>query len=195
MRKLLTVILTLALLLSFGLCSASAEGEWVEYICKEGGFSTMVPVSGTSGYDEEAKGLMIYTDVADYIPYVIVSRRPMDMKFSNPENYLNNVYREYIEESHGDDNLGMNPAKTWEIGGKELLGAKYMYKVSGYKVIHLQLIEIRPDGDVEYTVKYLDGEEEAKTIRIMRPPAAYRRYAGRSPSAAARSARTRPRPR
>lgn len=161
MKKLLAAILTLTLLMSLVLCGASAEDGFADYTCEEQHFSTKIPLSGTSGYDENNAGLTIYTDVPGYIPYVIVRRRPMDKKFSNPENYLNNVYREYIEESYGDSNLGMNPAKAWEIGGKELLGAKYMYKISDYTIVHLQLIEVRPDGDVEYTVKYIDGEGDA----------------------------------
>ena len=164
MKKMLAMFLAISLMLAAGLCGASAEEEYVIYTCKEGGFSTAIPVSGTSGYDDTVKGLKIYTDVPGFIPYVIVSRRPMDMKFNNPENYLNNVYREYIEESYGDDNLGMNPAKIWEIGGKELLGAKYMFKIAGYTAVQLQLIEIRPAGDVEYTVAYLEGKKEEATM-------------------------------
>ena len=161
MKKLLSAMLILTLLASLALCSASAEDGYADYTCEEQHFSTKIPLSGTSGYDKDNAGLTIYTDIPGYIPYVIIRRRPMDMKFSNPANYLNNTYREYIENAHGDDNLGMNPAKAWEIGGKELIGAKYMYKISDYTVVHLQLIEIRPDGDVEYTVKYIEGEDAA----------------------------------
>ena len=161
MKKLLAAILTLTLLMSLSICSASAEDGYADYTCEEQHFSTKIPLSGTAGYDEKNAGLTIYTETPGYIPYVIVRRRPMDKKFNNPTNYLNNTYREYIENSYGDNNLGMNPAKTWEIGGKELIGAKYMFKVSKYTVVQLQLIEIRPDGDVEYTVKYLEGDDAA----------------------------------
>ena len=161
MKKLLSLFLAISLLLLFAAGSASADDEWADYTCNEQQFSTKIPVSGSSGYDDEIKGLVIYTGVPGYIPYVIVKRRPMDMKFSNPENYLNNVYREYLEERYKDNNLGMNKATTWEIGGKELLGARYRYKVGETTVVQIQLIEIRPDGDVEYTLKYIEGEEES----------------------------------
>ena len=161
MKKLLSVILALSLLLSLALCNASADDGWADYTCEEQNFKTKIPLSGTSGYDDTAKGLKIYTDVPGYIPYVVVSRRPMDKKFNNPTNYLNNVYREYIENSYGDDCLGMNPASTWEIGGKELLGARYMYKISSYTIVHLQLIEVRDAGDVEYTAEFIEGEDAA----------------------------------
>lgn len=161
MKKLILMLLALALLLPLALSCAAADDEWADCTCTEQQFSTRIPLSGTSGYDDKAKGLKIYTDVPGYIPFVIVSRRPMDMKFSNPENYLNNVYREYMENSYGGDCLGMNPAKTWEIGGKQLLGARYMYKIGEYTVIQLQLIEVREAGDVEYTAKFIEGEDAA----------------------------------
>ena len=162
MKKLLSMILALALLLSAAAGCASAEAEWTDYTCAEQQFSTKIPVSGTSGYDDTAKGLKIYTDVPGYIPFVIVSRRPMDKKFSNPENYLNNVYREYLEDKYGDDYLGMfDEAGTWEIGGKQVLGARFKYRIGEYTVVHLQLIEVREAGDVEYTAKYIEGEDEA----------------------------------
>ncbi len=161
MRKMFAMILAAALFMTAAICCASADGEWADYTCEEQRFSTKIPVNGTSGYDDTAKGLKIYTDVPGYIPYVIVSRRPMDMKFSNPENYLNNVYREYLEDKYGEDSRGMNPAKTWEIGGKQLLGARYMYRIGEYNVVQLQMIEIRDAGDVEYTAKFIEGEDEA----------------------------------
>ena len=162
MKKLLSVILALTLLLSAALCAASAEDEWADYTCTEQQFTTKIPVSGTTGYDDNAKGIKIYTDVPGYIPFVIVSRRPMDMKFSNPENYLNNVYREYMENTYGDDYLGMyNEAGSWDVGGKQLLGAKFKYKIGEYTVVQLQLIEVRDAGDVEYTAKFIEGEDTA----------------------------------
>lgn len=161
MKKMLAMILAAILALTAAICGAAADGEWADYTCQEQSFSTKIPTSGTTVYDDSAKGIMIYTDVPGYIPYVIVSRRPADKKFSNPENYLNNVYREYIEEKFGDNNLGMNSASIWEIGGKELLGARYMYKIGDYTVIQLQLIEVRDAGDVEYTAKFIEGEDEA----------------------------------
>lgn len=161
MKKLTAMILALALALSFTLCGSAAGSDWADYTCVEEQFSTKIPVSGTSGY-VEGSGLTIYTDVAGYIPYIIVHRRPMDKKFSNPVNYLNNVYREHMENKYGDQYLGMiGTARTREIGGKELLSAEYRFSVSGRTVVQLQLIDIRDAGDVEYTVKFIQGEDEA----------------------------------
>ena len=157
MKKLICLALTLALLAGCAILPALAE-NYADYTCEEESFKTKIPLAGSSGYEKNT-GLVIYTDVPGYIPYVIVHRRPLDKKFNNPVNYLNNVYREYLEGKHED--TGTNPAKKWEVGGKELIGARYMYKIGKYTVYHVQLIEIREGGDVEYTAKYIQGEDAA----------------------------------
>ena len=157
MKKLLCLALTLALLTGAAALPALAE-EYADCTCAEQRFATKVPLSGTAGYENNT-GLVIYTDVPGYIPYVIVNRRPMDKKFSNPVNYLNNVYREYLEEKHED--LSTSPAETLETDGRKLLGARYTYRIGQYTVCHMQLIEIRDGGDVEYTAKYIEGEDAA----------------------------------
>jgi len=157
MKKLICMMLTLCLMAGCTILPAMAE-ETADYICEEENFKTRIPLNGSSGYEKNT-GLVIYTDVPGYIPYVIVHRRPLDKKFNNPVNYLNNVYREYLEGKHED--TGTNPAKKWEVGGKELIGARYMYKIGKYTVVQVQLIEIREAGDVEYTAKYIQGEDAA----------------------------------
>lgn len=157
MKKLICLILTLCLATGCTILPAMAE-DYADYICNEENFKTRIPLAGSSGY-EKNNGLVIYTDMPGYIPYVIVHRRSLDKKFNNPMNYLNNVYREYLEGKHED--TATDPAKKWEIGGKELIGARYMYKIGKYTVVHVQLIEIREAGDVEYTAKYIQGEDTA----------------------------------
>ena len=89
-----------------------------------------------------------------------VFRRPLEYKFINPQDYLNNVVREYLEDKYGKDSQGMNPAKEMEIGGKTLLGARYYYVLQGTKVTQINVIEIRDAGDVEYTAKFYEGYED-----------------------------------
>lgn len=157
MKKMLALLTVLALLLSLAAGGALAE-DWTDYICAEESFSLRVP-AGAATFYEEGTGLMICTESAGMIPYAIVSRRPMELKFKNPEGYLNNVYREHLEDKYGNDFLGMNPASLWEIGGRQLPGAKYMYRVGEYVVVLLKLLDIRDAGDVEYTIKYVNGED------------------------------------
>ena len=157
MKKVIAMLTALVLLTGVALCGG-AEAEWTICVCEEENFTVRIPANKSTEYDG---ALMIYVDEPGVIPYVMVHRRAMDKKFSDPQNYLNNVYREHMEDKYGNDSRGMNPAKTMEIGGKELLGARYMYMVGEYQVVLLKLIEIRPEGDVEFSAKYIDGEDEA----------------------------------
>lgn len=163
MRHLL-VLLILVLLTC--ICQpAMSELELTTVTCAEDGFSVMIPVNCTPQY-VPGTGLQVFVETPGYIPYVIVTRRPADKQFSNPTNYLNNIYREYMEDQYGDNMIGTNPAREWEVGGKKLLGARYLYKVGETTVCMLRLIEIREDGDVEYAAKYIDGEDENAMVAL-----------------------------
>jgi hypothetical protein len=161
MKKILAVLMTIAMILSLLAGMAAAEAELKDVVCKEGAFATKIPAGTSAAYGEDEKGLVIYAATEGSIPYVIVSRRPLEYKFSDPVDFLNNTFRENIENAYGDDCLGMNPAKNWEVGGKELLGAKYMYKIGDHTVTLIRLIEVRDGGDVEYTIKYVEDDDQA----------------------------------
>ena len=165
--------------------AAAAESDLAAVTCPEEGFSTMAPAGCEARY-EEGTGLQIYAENPGYIPYVIVSRRPADMQFSNPTNYLNNVFREYMENQYGSRMIGMNPAKQWEAGGKSLIGARYLYKVGETTVCLLRLIEVREDGDVEYTAKFVDGEDQ-KTMAVLDAAVSHYRTDGAEPDDAPRA--------
>ena len=162
MKKLIAIILTLAL--ACAAMTALAE-NLVDFNCAEMQFTTKVPADAVSRY-EEGTGLRVYTQSEGNIPYVQVTRRPMEYKFSNPQSYLNNTVREYLENKYGDDSQGMNPAKEWEVGGKTLLGARYYYVLQGIKVTQINLVEIRDAGDVEYTAKFY-GDYEDVTMEAL----------------------------
>lgn len=156
MKRLICAVLTLMLV--FLVHATLAASDLTDFVCSEESFATKVPGNATVQY-EAGTGLQIYIEKPGYIPYVIISRRPDDMQFNNPQNYLNNVFREYMEDKYGSNMIGTNPAKSWEIGGKTLIGARYKYSVSGTTVCLFRLIEVREDGDVEYTAKFIDGDD------------------------------------
>lgn len=160
MKKMLVLILAAAVAMGVMICGAAADGEWKDFNCEEEQFTTKVPADAVSRYETD-NGLVVYTEHEGYIPNLTVNRRTGENKFKNPTNYLNNVYREYLENKYGDNSRGMNPARTWEVGGKELLGARYMYMIGEYSVVQQVLIEVRDAGDVEYIVKYIDGQGDA----------------------------------
>ena len=159
MKKMIATLTALVLLLTLAAGWASAE-DWTDYTCTEDSFSIRVPAGADVAY-EEGNGLTIYTKAAGKIPYAIVHRRPADKKLSNPGNYLGNVYREYLEDKYGSDYMGMSDLGMWEAGGKELPGAKYRYRDGEYTVVLVKLLDIRDAADVEYTVKYVEGDESS----------------------------------
>lgn len=154
MKQVLSFVLTLTLLCGCLALTAQAQTGFMDVHCGEQGFSTKIPAD-LSAYWEEGTGLRISVGTPGYVPYVAVYRRPE--KLSNPVNYLNNVYREYMENRY-DNNVGTNPCREYEIGGKTLYGAQYHYEASGNKLCLVLLIETRDDGDVEYYGKFLEGK-------------------------------------
>lgn len=159
MKKISSMLLILILLASFAVCGI-AEEAWKDQVCQQELFSTKIPAEKTTNYDE-TYGLMIFAEDDGVIPYVTVHRRTLDKKFINPENYLNNVLREYMEEKYGENSKGMTPAAVQEIGGKKLLGAQYQFTMEDTQVVLLRLIEIRDEGDVEYSAVFVDGNDQS----------------------------------
>ena len=164
MKKELCFVLAL-IMLCIATGTALAADELADAVCLEQGFSTKAPAGLNTVYEEE-NGLRISVGTPGKVPFVLISRRPLELKFKDPVNYLNNVYREYMENTYGDKMIGTNPCREYEVGGKKLLGARYMYKVQDYTLCLLRLIEVRDDGDVEYSAKYIDGKGEA-TLSVL----------------------------
>ncbi|MBR0387746.1 MAG: hypothetical protein IJH85_08125 [Clostridia bacterium] len=144
------------------------DGNWTDIHCGEDGFTTKIPAGSPNEYrtTKGQMGLTVYLDKAGSVPCVIVHRRKMDSKFKKPQNYLNNTYREFLENKYEGNggSVGTNPAKSWEVGGKQLIGARYIIRIGNVVNTQIQLIEIRDLGDVEYTGIYRNDAEEKKVM-------------------------------
>lgn len=159
MKKLLCILLTMVLLANCA--GALADEKWFDYHCEEDGFTTRKPMHALTEYKNNKGyvGITFYLSIPGAPPYVMVHRRPAEGKFKNPENYLNNTYREFLEDKYAEygTSVAFNPARIWEIDDKQLVGAKY--DIGG--TVQLQLIETRELGDVEYTAMFDPADEEA----------------------------------
>ena len=157
MKRIFGLLLTLLILCGCLFSIASADEELLKKVyCDEQGFSVIIPAD-KSAYFEEDLGLRVSVEEPGYVPYLAVYRR--EAKLNDPVNFLNNVYREYMENQY-NNNVGTNPCKEVEIGGKTLYSANYHYEVNGNKLVVTKMIEVRDDGDVEYLAKYLEGESD-----------------------------------
>ena len=155
MKRILCMALMLTLLCGC-LISPAAADDLTEVHCDEQGFSLRIPADKTA-YWEEDVGFRVSVGKPGYVPYISVYRRVE--KFKNPVNYLNNVYREFMENKYGDG-VGTNPCSAYDIGGKTLYAAHYHYTANGNKLALSLMIEVRDDGDVEYLAKYAEGKAE-----------------------------------
>ncbi len=170
MKKVLCFALVLMVLCAAAGMALAAD-ELADAVCPEEGFSTKIPAGLNAAYEKE-NGLWISVGTPGKVPFVLISRRPLELKLKDPVNYLNNVYREYMENTYGDRMIGTNPCREYEVGGKKLLGARYLYKVQDYTLCLFRLIEVREDGDVEYSAKYIDGKGEA-TLSVLETAVRY----------------------
>lgn len=164
MKRILCLALTLILLCGCAVTAACADEGLTPVHCEEQGFSTMIP-AGLSAEWQEGSGLRVSVGTPGYVPYIFVYRRPD--RLNSPVNYLNNVYREYMENKY-NNNVGTNPCKEVEIGGKTLYMAQYHYTASGNQLCVALLIEPREDGDVQYLAKFVEGKSEA-TFAALEP--------------------------
>ena len=163
MKQILCFVLALIMVCGSFILTASADGMKAVH-CAEQSFTVSIP-SDKSAEWVENYGLRISVESPGYVPYIEVWRRTGDDRFKNPTNYLNNVYREYMEDKY-NNNVGTNPASYIEIGGKELLGAHYHYVANGNNLIVSVFIEIREDGDVEYLAKYAANNPD-ETLAVL----------------------------
>ena len=145
--------------------SVAPQAGRKEVHCQEQGFTVEIPQDLTAAW-MEGDGLEISVENPGYVPYVLVWRRSLEKKLNNPKNYVNNVYREHMEDTYGDAYRGGNFFLNYEAGGKTLLGARYRYDVEGGTLCLLHLVEVRDDGDVEYFAKFLDGKGE-QTLKVL----------------------------
>ena len=143
---------------------ASAQSDLQTVYCAEQSFSLQIPADKTA-YWEDDVGMTVPVGTPGYVPFIAVLRRTGEQRFHNPVNYLNNVYREYMEDRY-EGNVGTNPCASYEIGGKTLLAAHYHYAAGGHNLVLSLMIELREDGDVEYFAKYQEGKGE-ETLALL----------------------------
>ncbi|MBR5383382.1 MAG: hypothetical protein IK133_06115 [Clostridia bacterium] len=158
MKRLICLLLAIMLLIGCVAVDAFAENGLEDVYCSEKDFSTKCDPDYITEW-EEGNGLRIWLDGKGYVPNILIWRRSIDKKFSDPVNYLNNVYREYMEEKYNNA-VTTDQCRTVKIGDKTVYFARYHYIANGNKLVMARIIEVRDDGDVEYAAKHSEDEPD-----------------------------------
>ena len=158
MKRWLCFSLCLMLIAGCTVISASAENKLVDVYCSEMDISTKCDPDYITAW-EDGNGLRIWMYDEGYVPNILIWRRANDKKFNDPVNYLNNVYREYMEEKY-NNTVTTDPCKKVNIGGKTVYLARYHYIANDNNLVMARVIEVRDDGDVEFAAKYSEHEPD-----------------------------------
>ena len=180
------LILPVVVLIFLLAASAVAEQALVDIHCDEQGYSTKMPAGKATTF-QTGNGLRIWLDEPGYVPNVLIWVRSEDLE--DPAVYVRDEYTDYMKKQYGTKLIGTTQYEYYDIGGKRLLGAAYIYKSSsGSNINQLHLYEIRGgEPDVEYNARYLNSERETTLAAL---DAAVRYYTPDNSSAGSQALET-----
>ena len=139
--------------------------------CAQQGFSTKIP-AGMSAAWKNGEGLHISVGDPRYVPFVLVWKG--SQVNISPAEYFR-AYTAHIRKKYGARLRAFAIMEYYEVGGKKLPAARYIYDVEGGRLCLLRLIEARKDHTVAYTAKYVNGRGDATlaaldaAVRYYRP--------------------------
>lgn len=134
-------------------------------------FCTKYSDEYTYKWDDEC-GITIYPKSEGSIPYVLVWRS-YDTHSTAEDIHLGD--KSEMNYYYGNDFISSTDPRTYTIGGKELSGAEYVYKVGEFEVNMIRLVDSSPaSGYVLYTAKYLEGDKE-ETLEALETAITYYR--------------------
>jgi len=162
----------LAFMLLCGCAAAAHAADALKEVpCGEQGFSTKIP-AGLSAAWQDGEGLHISVGTPGAVPFVLVWKGPQANL--DPAGYFRK-YTAHIKEKYGARLRAFSIMESYEVGGKKLPAARYIYDVKGGRLCLLRLFEARKDHTVVYTAKYINGHGEATlaaldaAVRYYRP--------------------------
>ena len=123
--------------------------------CPELGFSTAVDPAFSALYDAE-DGLYVSLSGEGKIPYVLVYRT--GDRLGDPAEYIREQWTPHMQQQYGEDLVSYVEYEYYDVGGKQLPAGLYSYRLQGFIIDALRIIESTPQGTVIYTVKYVNGE-------------------------------------
>ena len=171
MRRISGIVLACMFLCCCAVATVHAAEALKDVHCAQQGFSTKIP-AGLSAYWQENNGLYISVVKPGYVPCVLVWKG--SQANISPAEYFR-AYTAHIRKKYGARLRAFSIMEYYEVGGKKLPAARYIYDVEGGRLCLLRLIEARKDHTVAYTAKYINGHGEATlaaldvAVRYYRP--------------------------
>ena len=157
MKRILPLILSLFLLCAV-LPAASADAGLETIRSDVQAFSTRAPAGAIITLTDNGS-IFVYLEDEGYVPNVWINRR--EAKLNDPIGYIHEKYPAYMKDTYGDNLVSVMTSEIYEIGGKQLPAAVFVYRGSSGNIINqVNLVEVRDDGDVEYQARYLNDEKE-----------------------------------
>ena len=123
-------------------------------------FSTKCPNNCSSRWTDD-DGLYIYTEQDGSIPYILIWR--YENISIGSEQFLEEAIYANMAENYGSDLLEVSPVQNYSIGGKTLPGMLFTYQANGYTIKSLRLVFQSGNDLINFTAKYLQGEEDSVT--------------------------------
>ncbi|MBR5998357.1 MAG: hypothetical protein IK027_04550 [Deltaproteobacteria bacterium] len=174
MKQIRSFMLAFMLLCACAAATVCAAEGLKDVHCNEQGFSTKIP-EGLSAYWEKGNGLRISVGSPGYVPFVLVWKTGR-MNFDPAEYFKRDAA--HMKEKYGDRLRAFSVMEYYEVGGKKLPAARYVYDTNSARLGMMRLIEPQQDYTVIYTAKYINGDDKATlaaldaAVRYLRPDGA-----------------------
>lgn len=120
-------------------------------------FSTLVP-DECSFYADDEDGLYIETLNETGIPYVLIYRYA-NMPIDGSQFLEESIYPGMLD-LYGNNMISVSEKEIYDIGGKQLPGMLFTYKVNNYTINSLRLCETIGSSIVNYTMKTVADSDE-----------------------------------
>ncbi len=131
--------------------------------CAEQGFTIQTGKSYPRTFSKQ-NGLTVYTGKEGSIPYIMVYQG--NDLIMEPYEYLREQYTPHMKEEYGKNYVTESVFPHVLIGGKDLPGAEYVYKVQNYYVHMMRIMDSTGKRTVVYTAKYI-GKNGEKALAAL----------------------------
>ena len=173
MRKLISLLITMTLLLTFCAVSHAASGNTQVISCPEMEFSVLCDADFVWEYTQR-DGITIYTEHEGSIPYVIVYR--LEDWLVDVADFMREQFTPHMREQYGDDLVSVAEYDPFTIGGREMPAAVYTYRLQGYLIDMVRAFDTQDGHTVYFTAKYIQGRGEETLKALDLAVESYRPY-------------------